>query len=227
VKIAINLLTIFISLIAFAQIVIADTSNLTNLLLNISKINLVIYAAIVLAIIFFISTLLRDKMGEIAKIGTFIFIAIIVAGVTGIMVSSIVYSNLISVTGGPVHWHAKIDFTLCGVEYDLPLRDIAVDKPLHTHADQLIHVETTPITYDDVRLHKFFEYIGGEFTNISLTIPTDSGLVSVKNGDLCQGEPGQLKMFVNGQLEPEMDDYIISPLEAGNIDEILIVFEAG
>lgn len=191
----------------------------------VGKIEAITYAAVILGFLSILAIVLRSRLNDTSKKVIFISMAAVIVSVTAYLVVATVYSNVISVTNGPVHWHASIAFKICGQEYQLDNRDIAVDKPAHTHADQLVHIETTPIRWEDVQLNRFFEYIGGEFTKTSLSFPSDSGIVSAKNGELCDDKPATLKMFVNGKLESKMDEYVISPVEAGEIDKILLVFD--
>lgn len=196
---------------------------LEEILLGLSKLQIISYAALILAILSVAIIALKNKMGDKSKKMGFILMAVVIVPVTVYLDASIIYANLNSVTHGPVHWHASIEFLICGNKFELAHREIAVDKPLHTHGDGLIHVETTPISWEDVQLRKFFGYIGGSFTKTSLSLPSDSGTINVKNGDLCRGKPSTIKMVVNGKLEPKMDEYVVSPVEAGDIDKILIV----
>jgi hypothetical protein len=191
---------------------------------GLAKLDAISYAAAILAATTIVSIALHSRMTKGQKKAFFVLIAAVIIATTAYLEGSVIATNLASVTGGPVHWHAHVAFKVCGIDYSLAHRDIAVDKPLHTHGDELVHIETTPLSYEDVQLGEFFENIGGEFTKTSLAFPTDTALVSARNGDMCNGVPGTLKMYVNSNLEPRMDEYVISPVEAGDIDMIEIVF---
>ena len=196
-----------------------------NFLLSLNKLQIIIYAGLILAALSIVAGILRPKMSGLAKKMSFVAFAVVIIGATGLLDSSIVYANYISPFHGPVHWHAHVGFLICGQNITLVHQELGGDKPMHTHGDELIHIETTPFSTEDVELHHFFEDIGGQFTNSSLIFPSDNGTVTVNNGDLCNGNPGTLKMSVNCRPEPEMGQYVISPVEAGSIDQIVIEFD--
>jgi len=45
-------------------------------------------------------------------------------------------------------------------------------------------------------LHSFFEVIGGSLEQDELIVPTDQGLLQLKDGNLCNGKPGKLQIFL-------------------------------
>ncbi|MBI4009732.1 MAG: hypothetical protein HY361_00860 [Candidatus Aenigmarchaeota archaeon] len=220
-------LSAFIAMILSLQVAFAHgAEEETSEIFQLSKMQIVIYAFLTVAVLSIAAILLKSKMNDISKKIIFVLIAIVVIAVTVYLVGSTIYTNLKSVTHGPVHWHAEIEFRICNVEYGLPHEEIAADEPLHTHGDGLIHIETTPLSLEDVNLHRFFETIGGEFTKTSISFPSNKGMISAKTGELCNNKIGALKMFVNGKLEPKMDEYVIAPVEAGEkMDKILIVLD--
>ena len=125
-------------------------------------------------------------------------------------------------TASPIHWHAAFEVNLCGTKQDfssygsgehhagLPL--------LHTHGDGIIHIEGRVIQKEDIALGKFFD---------SINVPFDRDrIMDKKNGDMCSpGQPGQVKMFVNGQPNTEFRNYIPTETENAQEDSIKIVFE--
>jgi hypothetical protein len=218
-----------------------------SLFLEHNQVQYLWYAAGAIGFLSIASIAYYHMMGESAKKTMFFLIAVVIIGFTAFLNVSLLYKNYLSPFHGPVHWHAEVTFDICGREYTLASHDISTDEPLHTHGDSWVHVETTPISLEDVELHKFFEYIGGGFDENYLAFPTDlaqaqgdprattitstslgvneqDALITVRNGDLCNGRPGSLRMTVNGRPEPEMGSYVISPIEAGDIDKIKIIF---
>ena len=216
--------TVFLALVLLAPLALAHGGQESQTGFSLSGLQLAWYSGIVLCILAVIAVMFRNRMGKTSKKGFSSLFAIIIIGTTAMMDGPILYANIVSPFHGPVHWHAELSFDICGQHSMLSTEEMATDKPLHTHGDSMIHIETTPLSLEDVEIHHFFEDIGGIFTDDELLTPTDHGMVHVKNGDLCNGKPGKLSMVVNGNPEPKMDAYVISPIEAGNIDKIVIVF---
>src|SRR3989344_6693070 len=117
-------------------------------------------------------------------------------------------------TDHQVHWHALVDISICGEHRDLPRAKAGsqvhgqnyLGVPLmHTHDDNTIHMEGLIQKKEDISLGRFFDVI---------SVPFDKDkLMDVKNGDLCDGKPGVLNMFVNGQPRTDFRDYILASTE--------------
>ena len=112
-------------------------------------------------------------------------IVIVVLGITGYLIFSTISTNVKSVTGGPVHWHADFEIYSCGEKVDLidPKGwDNKVGTPLlHEHNDGRIHVEGPVMNFADISLGNFFNVVGG--------LPLE------KQGE-CNGQPAILQAFV-------------------------------
>ena len=145
----------------------------------------------------------------------FFLIAAPIAVATIYLAITTVYLNLVSETGGPVHWHADYEIWTCGVQYELldPTGlDNKIGSPtLHEHNDNRIHVEGVLFKKNDARLGNFFKEIGGKFNGSELILPTKESLRTWKNDDRCDGKIAQWQMFVNGKKNEQLDDYVISP----------------
>lgn len=107
-------------------------------------------------------------------------------------------------TSGPVHWHAAIKLSICGVGRDLPgPKDGSMVGPMlyHHHGDNTWHIEGRIFRKEDIALGKFFDVHA---------IPFDRDrLFDKKNGDACpDGRPGEVQMSVNGAPNTEFRDYI-------------------
>ena len=107
-------------------------------------------------------------------------------------------------TSGPIHWHAAIKLSVCGVPRDLPgPQDGSMVGPMlyHHHGDNTWHIEGRIFKKEDIAFGKFFDVH---------SIPFDRDrLLDKKNGDACpDGRPGEVQMFVNGQPNTEFRDYI-------------------
>ena len=77
----------------------------------------------------------------------------------------------------------------------------------------------------DASLDAFFHAVGGELTEEEIKFPAGQGLLSSKNGELCNDKLAKLYVFVNGEPIEKHADYVIAPYE--NVppgDKIKIVF---
>ncbi len=146
-----------------------------------------------------------------AKMKKFLFssIVIVILFPTLFMAVSTVYLNNVSASSGPVHWHADFEVWSCGKELNLKDPTGFSNKigtaTLHEHNDKRIHLEGVVVNPDDASLGKFFHVIGGEISDISFTLPTNTGSVSVNNTTLCpDGRTGTVQVFV---YQTDKDNY--------------------
>jgi len=104
-------------------------------------------------------------------------------------------------TDRDVHWHTLLDINICGEQRNLPhAKSEGPHGVLHTHDDNTIHVEGRIMKEEDIALGKFFDL---------MDVPFDKDkIMDVENGDLCDGKPGVLKMYVNDQPRDDFRDYI-------------------
>lgn len=149
-----------------------------NLEQQISSLSLkiVFYAAILLVVLIIMSIVIRDRK---PKLKPYLFgaIALTLALPTLFMTVGTVYLNMKSESGGPVHWHAEIEFWACGTE--LELRDPSAflsnkigTSTYHEHDDKHIHMEGVVVDKkEDASLGKFMEVVGGSMTNNSVAVP--------------------------------------------------------
>lgn len=163
------------------------------------------------------------KMNRTEKKVVFLLIAAPVAISTLYLSGHTVYLNLISESRGPVHWHADYEVWVCDKKLDLmdPTGfENRVGSPvLHEHNDNRIHAEGVLVKISDASLEEYFEVISGELHEDELSYPTNSGTISVKNGDLCSGKPGKLQAFVYKTLGKryqqeklaDFPQYVLSP----------------
>lgn len=122
-----------------------------------------------------------------------------------------------SYTKTNIHWHAYPKVIICDEEKELPYplgQAHLGNALLHTHSppDNFIHIEGRIYSVDDIKLGKYFDVIGVSFNQ--------DQIFDIKNGDLCNGELGKLKMFVNDVENFEFREYILR-----DQDNILIKFE--
>ncbi|MDP3917160.1 MAG: hypothetical protein Q8Q42_02625 [Nanoarchaeota archaeon] len=130
----------------------------------------------------------------------FWIIVYIVGSVTLVVVADTINLTLNSETKGPVHWHADFQIWNCGEELDLVepegmLNRIGTEL-FHEHNDGRMHAEGIINDVGSVDLHNFFNFIGGNLIGTSFNVPTDNGVVEAENGDLCNGESGEVQIFL-------------------------------
>mgnify|MGYP000029326689 CR=1 FL=1 len=138
---------------------------------------------------------------ERTKLLLFTTIVVTVVFSSFTLIGSTIYLNVKSESGGPVHWHADFEFWACGQQIELKdpvgrFSNKIGSSTLHEHNDKRIHLEGVVVESRDAELAKFFRVIGGEITRSSITIPTNSGNANFINGQGCNGEPGELEVFV-------------------------------
>ncbi|MBI4739249.1 hypothetical protein HY772_06880 [Candidatus Woesearchaeota archaeon] len=226
-KTAANALFILVILILAASFVMAhgveddedEDVDLTDLALK------GIYAASIISLLVIAYSLIKGKgLAESHKKTVFVSILISVVLATVFLISTTVYLNFTSVTGGPVHWHADYELIICGEHKELvDPRSLLLNRvgtsTLHEHNDNRIHIEGTPRTLESVNLGAFFRVLNGHLEPGWLHFHSNEGEVNVKNGDQCDGKPAQLMMFIERQegrdrvwkASTEFDDYIPSP----------------
>ncbi len=140
-----------------------------------------------------------------------------------------IYLNQISLTNGPVHWHADFEVWNCGRKMDLlnpnGLSNRIGTPVFHEHNDFRIHVEGVVVNRKDVSLTNFFNVVGGVLTPESIAVPTNDEIVLLRNGEACNEKPGKVQVFVYKVVNPEeagkwiyqqekienFADYVLSP----------------
>ncbi len=147
----------------------------------------------------------------------FLIIAVPVVASSLYLAGHTVYENVISVTKGPVHWHAQYQAWACGkrmyLEEAKGLSNKVGSSVLHSHEDNTIHIEGVVYQYSDISLGKFFNAIGGVLEHDMMSLPTMDRIQTFNNGDLCGNTPGNLKVYVNGKKIDQPENYVISPQE--------------
>jgi len=206
-----------------------ETTRITLESLTSSSLNYVLIASFIVGVMIIVSFLKKEKT-EKQKMALFLGIIIPVILSTAFLAGSTVYLNLVSATQGPVHWHADFEIWNCGEKLDLIDPEGFLNRVgtsvFHEHGDDRIHVEGVVVDLQNASLHHFFEVVGGELTAESFTVPTNEGMVSVRNGNECKGI-GNVQVFVYKITNPDptkrtgftfvqqklenFPDYILSP----------------
>jgi hypothetical protein len=206
-------------------------------LLNTYSLYMLAFGVISLTVLALLSLKLK-KISEDGKKHLFLAIVLVTLLPTIVMSGSTVYINSISSSGGPVHWHADIDIYACGKEVNLKdpkgISNKIGSATLHEHNDKRIHLEGVVLTPLDASLGNFFHVIGGELSETSVSLPTNDGILTLRNGEICEGAAavGQVQVFVyrtdkEGYYAQEKvadpDGYIISPYSSVPTGDCVIV----
>jgi hypothetical protein len=113
---------------------------------------------------------------------------------------------------GKVHWHAKIKLETCGEYHSISgigsENNHVGNDILHTHGDNLYHLEGSPTFISEITLGEFFEVIH---------VPvSDDRMYDYKNGQACpNGTIGYVKMTVNDISVANITGYV--PKDQDNI----------
>ena len=117
------------------------------------------------------------KIQKYAKLPLFILMAGTMAVSTIILSAGTIYLNVKSDSGGPVHWHAGIEFWACDTELNLRDPGGALSNKVgtwtfHEHNDKFMHLEGVVVDESyDASLNKFMTVTGGYVTDRSIGIP--------------------------------------------------------
>lgn len=195
----------------------------------ISQLRVFIYGSIAFAILIIVILLFQKRMNELSKKVVYSLIVGITSLVTIYLVITTLHLNIISLTKGPVHWHADFEIWVCDKEIKLAEPKGLSNKQgvdlMHAHDDNRIHVEGVILDKKQASLGAFFYAVGGSISNDGIKIFTDNGLISVHEGDKCNEKIGKLYVFVNGNQINKPSAYVISPYEkVPPGDRIKIVF---
>lgn len=178
------------------------TETLTSLgdTIKSNSIKFTILAAILLLVLLVLSHFFKEKNKTLKKILFWSIILVIVANTLYLSLTT-VYLNISSKSGGPVHYHADFEIYNCGqevaVEKSAGLSNKTGSELVHTHNDKRIHIEGVILDPHQLSLGHFFENLGGKLDNGILSVPTDKGLLSLKDGSLCpDGSKANLQAFV-------------------------------
>jgi hypothetical protein len=194
-------------------------------------------ASVILALLVVLALRQKHPSSELKK---FLFCAIVIFVVapTLYISATTVYQNVVSASGGPVHWHADFELWNCGQEVNLKdpvgtLSNKIGTATLHEHNDNRIHVEGVVQQPTDASLGEFFHVVGGELTPTSVTIPTNAGPLPLTNGSICpDGLEGTLQVFVyqtdqdGYSMQRKITDpqnYVISPYATVPAGDCVIV----
>ena len=175
------------------------------------------YGLLIFSILIGIIISFHKKMNDFTKKTIYLLVVAVAGLVTIYLVVTTLHLNIISLTKGPVHWHADFEIWVCDKEIKLAEPKGLSNKQgvdlMHAHADNRIHVEGVILDKKQASLGAFFYAIGGSLSDDGLRVPTDNGLVSAHEGDKCNEQPAKLYVFVNGNLIENPSAFVIAPYE--------------
>lgn len=165
----------------------------------------------------------KKKLKNNEKIFLFAVISVPILIVTFYLAYSTVKLNLDSDTKGPVHWHADIEFWVCGKKLDLKdpegLFNRVGNPVFHEHNDDRIHVEGVVKDLSKVSLHNFFGVVGLEIEETYFKFhDAKLGEVVAEN---CNGEKAKTQFFLYKIINPEDTKNWVYKLEKTNEEYII------
>ena len=159
--------------------------------------------ALFLAVIFIYKNSLKNTHKKII----YSLLVIIISLTTIYFIAATLHINIISETKGPVHWHADFEVWKCGEKISLiepkGISNKVGTAVLHEHNDNRIHVEGVVVEMGDVDLYNSFKAIGGDLAKGYLMMPTDEGVLEMRNGELCNEKPAKLQVFLYKTTNPD------------------------
>lgn len=202
--------------------ILEKTAPVLDQVIRTNSINFTLWALLLLGILTVISILLKQKSEGIKYLlfGAFLVVAIVN---TIYLSGSTIYLNQKSQTGGPIHWHADFEIYSCGEEINIKdpqgFSNKTGEEITHEHNDKRMHFEGVLLDLHDASLGHFFESLGGSMSNSHLTLPTNNGLLTMRDGDLCKGQKASFQVFLyktegdafTQQKLTDPQNYIISP----------------
>lgn len=175
--------------------------------------NTVLVSSVTLVILTIIAILFSQKVEKL-KMPLFVMMSIVMAGSTIFLVGSTIYLNTNSYSGGPVHWHADMEFWACDNELELRdptgfLSNKIGTATLHEHDDHRIHLEGVVVDGEiDASLGKFMHVAGGAITDTNMVVPLNDPDVGSIYEDEVDGDgpsdsnPDDLEPYI--QNDPDL-----------------------
>lgn len=175
------------------------------------------YGLLIFSFLIVIILLSHKRINDFTKKTLYSLVVVVAGLVTIYLIATTLHLNIISVTKGPVHWHADFEIWVCDKEIKLAEPKGLSNKQgfelMHSHDDNRIHVEGVILDNKQASLGAFFYAVGGSLSDDGLKVPTDNGLISVHDGDKCNDKPAKLYVFVNGNIIENPSSHVIAPYE--------------
>lgn len=160
--------------------------------------NVVLASAAILIVLVVYSIKTKPRKEKIKKI-LFWSIVFFAVGSNLYLAGATLYTNHVSPTGGPVHWHTDFELWNCGEYLDL-VDPTGWDNrvgtwEVHEHNDNRMHIEGTILEMNQASFHHFFEVIGGTVDASGMTFPTIHGDTKMPISGMCNGKQAELQVF--------------------------------
>ncbi len=168
--------------------------------------NVVGVTAVLLVILVAYSIKTKPRKEKIKRILFWSIVALAV-GSNLYLAGMTLYTNSVSPTGGPVHWHTDYEVWNCGVQLDM-IDPTGIDNrvgtwEVHEHNDQRMHIEGTILDMEQATFHHFFEIVGGELDETGMTFPSVNGDVFMPRTGECNGEQAELQAYLYRVIDPQ------------------------
>ncbi len=152
-------------------------------------------AAVILVVLVILSILFKNTTSAKLKVALYGSLAATLVLPTIFLIVSTIYLNVKSESGGPVHWHAEIEFWACGSELELRdptgfLSNKIGSSTYHEHNDKHIHLEGVVVRKSyDASLGKFLTVTGGYLNETGAGVALNEDEATwLTNGDALDGD---------------------------------------
>lgn len=233
--------------VLFSAVVAAHVGELSDPLeqkidsLEASSVYIVIAATVIIGVLTVLSIYIKKKSEALKWV---LFLGFVIPSIiaTVFMAGVTIFTNTISETNGPIHWHADFEIWKCGEKINLEdptgLLNRIGSPDFHEHNDDRIHVEGTVVKLSQIDLHNFFKIIGGQLTQDYAAIPTNNGILEMGNHMQCDGKDAKLQVFVYRVTNPsyhksgfkytqfkleEFEDFVMAPYSSVPPGDCIIV----
>mgnify|MGYP001580428256 CR=1 FL=1 len=169
------------------------------------SVTIIAISSFIIVLCVFISIYFKKKT-ELLNMILFLGIVLPALFATAFIAGVTVFTNMVSESQGPVHWHADFEIWKCDEKVDLlnpkGLLNRIGSPSFHEHNDDRIHLEGTVVDLKSVDLHSFFQVIGGNLNSDYAAIPTNNGLIEMATDMKCNGNSAKLQVFVYSITNP-------------------------
>ncbi len=152
------------------------------------SLRVVVASALLLLALAGVAILTNGKTKKL-KLPLFIAMSFIMVSSTLMLAASTIYLNVVSDSGGPVHWHADLEYWVCDNEIE-PIDPTGFSNKVgsgsvHEHNDGRLHIEGVVVDAEiDASLGRYMDIVGSELTDTTLVIPVNfEGSVFAKEID--------------------------------------------
>ncbi len=167
--------------------------------------NVVGISALALIVLVAYSIKKKPRKEKIKKM-LFVGIAFFAIASNLYLAGATIYTNTVSPTGGPVHWHTDYELWSCGERMDL-IDPTGIDNrvgtwEVHEHNDDRMHIEGTILNMEQATFHHFFETVGSTFDEKGIVFPSTHGNIFIPREGVCQGKKAELQAFLYRVTNP-------------------------